>query len=220
MREKLLNGALVILSLSAIVVTGIVVRREFFPAATRAAEIAQDPRWRAFARGGISLGEDSAPATIVVFSDFQCPFCRQLSPTIAQLQEKYSDRLRVVFHHFPLEAIHPYAREAALAAECAHERGRFSEMEAALFQNQSKLGTAGWGWFAMQAGIPDSASVNRCVAEARFADRIDADIKMGLTVPIEGTPTVFVNSLRLPGTPTYAIIDSILAVHLSDSPSR
>lgn len=207
-----------ILSLSAITVTGVVIRREFFPTAAVGAKVTDDRRWRTFARGGISLGADSAPATIVVFSDFQCPFCKQLSPAIAQLQEKYSERLRVVFHHFPLEAIHPYAREAALAAECAHEQGRFSEMEAALFQNQSKLGTAGWGWFAMQAGIADSTSVNKCVAEARFAGRLDAEIKLGMTVPVEGTPTVFVNSIRLPGTPSFALLDSIVAVQLNDSP--
>ena len=211
MKDKILNYSLVVLSLCALALTTMALRREFFPPKQPSQQITRDSRWREFADGGISNGASGAPVTMVIFSDFQCPFCRQLSPEVRQIKAKYGDAVRVLFHHYPLEQLHPYAREAALASECANAKGKFTEMESTLFLNQAKIGQVSWGWFAGQAGLSDTAWISTCVTAKRFAGRVSRDVALGNSVPVEGTPTIFVNDLRLPGVPNYEALDSLVA---------
>src|SRR5204862_1044705 len=84
-------------------------------------------------------GPASAPVTIAEFSDFQCPFCSKVGPTIKQVEAVYKDKVRVVWKHMPLTSIHPNAMGAAVAAEAARNQGKFWEFHDKLFANQSKL---------------------------------------------------------------------------------
>ncbi len=214
MRDRILNCALIVLAGTSIVTTTLLVRRELHTVKVPPHEAMTDPRWRQYAAGGIAQGKLEAPITLTVFSDFQCPFCKQLASSVVRLQTKYRDQLRVVYHHFPLSEIHPYAREAALAAECANAKGKFMEMSGALFHNQSKFGLETWSWFARQAGVVDAPWVNRCVADSTFIARLNADIELGNSVPVEGTPTVFLDSLKLSGTPSYEALDRLVSGEL------
>src|SRR5690606_25758651 len=83
-------------------------------------------------------GSDDALVTIVEWSDFQCPYCSRVGPTIAQLEKEYGDKLRVAFKHNPL-GFHQRALPAALAAEAAGKQGKFWEMHDKLFANQKEL---------------------------------------------------------------------------------
>ncbi len=82
-------------------------------------------------------GAANAKVTIVEFSDFQCPFCERAFPTINQLMNDYKGKIKLVYKHYPLTSIHPYAQPAALAAECAREQNKFWEFHDLLFQNQN-----------------------------------------------------------------------------------
>ena len=97
-------------------------------------------------------GPRNAPVTVVVFSDFQCPFCSRVEPTLAQLQKAYPNDVRVIWKNLPL-AMHPQAMPAALAAEAAHQQGKFWEMHDLLFQNQGQLAPEQYDAWAKQLGL-------------------------------------------------------------------
>src|SRR5580765_8807688 len=84
-------------------------------------------------------GPATAPVTIVEFSDFECPFCGRLFPTLKAVENLYLDRSRIVYRQFPLRRIHPLAQKAAEASLCAHEQGRFWQMHDSLFGDQEHL---------------------------------------------------------------------------------
>ena len=83
-------------------------------------------------------GNAAAPVTIVEFSDYQCPFCARVNPTLAKVRETYGDRVRIVFKDFPLSN-HPQAPKAAEAARCAGDQSKYWEMHDAMFANQRAL---------------------------------------------------------------------------------
>ena len=87
---------------------------------------------------GAAKGPESAPVTIVEFSDFQCPYCAASGPVLTRLFEKYPGKIRLIFRHFPLPG-HIQAMPAAEAAECARDQGKFWEMHDLLFQHQEEL---------------------------------------------------------------------------------
>jgi protein-disulfide isomerase len=217
MKERLLNVAIGVLTLTSLTLTGLLIRRELLPKQQSELHFVTDKNWRMYSRDGVSSGETSSPVTLIIFSDYQCPFCKALDPAVSALKRKYHGSLHVVFHHFPLSGIHPYARGAALAAECANSRGKFAELDSVLFLHQEKLGSVSWGWFGMQAGISDTAWLNRCVADSGFVKRVDSDKQLGDLVPVAGTPTIFINELRVDGNLGFAALDSLIAEKLARS---
>lgn len=139
-------------------------------------------------------GADHAPVTVVVFSDFQCPYCGQAHPLLARLLREHRDRLRLAFKHFPL-AGHPRAMVAARAAEAARLQGRFWEMHDQLFEHQQALEDADLERYAGDVGL-DLAKFRADLAAAEVQARIDADRAQGAALGIEGTPTLFVDGCR------------------------
>jgi protein-disulfide isomerase len=217
MKERIMDVAIGILTCTSLAVTGLLVHREFFSTSRSDHHLVsiRDPNWRRYATGGIMIGNRAAPVTVVVFSDFQCPFCKQFSSSWEALHKKYPNDVRLVYHNFPLRNIHPYANDAALLAECANADGHFVEMERILFTAQDSIGAADWSWFARQAGMTSPDSAAKCVANQTFRQRIAEDEALGQMVPVEGTPTVFVNDRKLIGTPSYGVLDSLMRVGLS-----
>ncbi len=125
-REWVSRISTMLLVLSAVTITGLVVRRELFPPQP-VLEASFYSDWKELTTAGNHLGEAGAAVQMVVFYDYQCPFCRSVEPTIEQLRAKYQRQLAVTCRHFPLEVIHPEARYAALAVECGADQGRFAE---------------------------------------------------------------------------------------------
>lgn len=82
-------------------------------------------------------GKMGAPVTIVEYSDFQCPYCSRVHPTVKQIMKEYGDKVVLVYKHFPLISIHPRAQIAAEAAECAKDQGKFWEFHDQLFDHQA-----------------------------------------------------------------------------------
>ena len=131
MKNFLSTATTVVLTLCALVLTGILVRREFFPGITATAP-REVEHWSQLASAGHTMGPANAPVRILEFSDFQCPYCARLQPTLQAIRAKYPDRVAVVYRHFPL-ADHPHAMQAALASECAAAQGRFERFHDILF---------------------------------------------------------------------------------------
>ena len=86
-----------------------------------------------------SLGRASAPVTLIEFSDFQCPFCQRVSPTLKKVRDTYGDKVRIVWKDFPLTQIHPQAFKAAEASHCAAEQKRYWDYHDRLFANQAQM---------------------------------------------------------------------------------
>ncbi|MFL5540212.1 MAG: DsbA family protein [Longimicrobiaceae bacterium] len=205
--QNLLTGVLV---LCALVITGLLVRRELWPAAQPGAAppaVTQVDDWVSYASAGRRTGPAPARVTIVEFSDFQCPFCARLAPRLDSLRERASVPVAVVYRHYPLES-HPHAMAAARASECAAEQGRFKEMHDALFREQGAIGQKAWSAYARDAGVPDSAAFARCLEGDAGSARIRADVAAGDRLGVTGTPTVLVNRYRMAGAPP---LDTLLA---------
>lgn len=145
-----------------------------------------------------SRGSSKAPVTIVEYSDFQCPFCGREQTVLEQLRQRYGEKLRIVYKHFPLTNIHPNAQKAAEAAECANEKGKFWELHDVLYANQSALELDKLAGYAQQVGL-DPVEFRQCLDSGRMAARVKRDADSAQTVGVTSTPSFFVNGIKVRG---------------------
>ena len=166
------------------------------------------------ATGFPSRGPEDAPVTIVEFSDFECPYCSRVVPTLEQVVETYGDRVRLVFRQFPLNNIHPNAQKAAEASLCANDQGKFWEMHDLMFKEQRSLDLEQLKEKAARLEL-DVEAFNECVDSSRHADAIMADLEAGGQIGVSGTPALFINGRFLSGAQPFeqlaAVIDEELA---------
>ncbi len=135
-------------------------------------------------------GRADAPVTLVLFSDFECPWCGKLEPELAKLLEANKDKLRIVFKHLPLP-MHPQAEAASIAAIAAQKQGKFWEMHDALFQTPN--------WSA--ASVDEAARKVGLDLQKLKTDMNAPDVRMQLTkdkadaqnADVSATPTMFIN---------------------------
>jgi protein-disulfide isomerase len=208
-KETLANVLTVVLTLCAVIVTGLVVRREFFaPQPPDPGKPVEVKGWEPLARDASVLGAADAPVRIITFSDFQCPFCARVNEGMERVRANDPQRVAVVFRHFPLEAIHPHAVAAANAAECAGAQGRFEAYHDALFAAQDSIGKRAWDRFAREAGVPDLAEFGRCVTEERFRARVAADQKAGEKLGVNGTPAFIFEGRMITGADAPERLDA------------
>jgi protein-disulfide isomerase len=145
-------------------------------------------------KGAPGFGPENAKVTIVEFSDFQCPYCAQAHETVHQLRERYPDQVRIVFRHFPL-AFHEHARLAAQAALAAHAQGKFWPYHDRLFEHQNALDRKSLEGYAQDLGL-DVAAFKKGLDDNAFDAQLEADVSLGKSVRVDGTPTMFINGRR------------------------
>jgi len=214
-KEWALHVMLGTLTSCAIVVTALVVRREFMSSARdRRTGTVEVSDWRQYAVGGHLIGPPSAPISIVEFADFQCPYCKRLSDTFAALRASRGNDFKVIYRHYPITQIHAAAFDAAVAADCAAKQGRFEVFHDALFKKQDSIGIISWVQFARRAGVPSQRDFNRCMESPSRERAVRDDLEAGDRLQVRGTPTVLVENVRLPGTPSLRTLDSLLNVML------
>ena len=147
------------------------------------------------------LGVESAPVTVVEWSDFQCPFCTRVWPTLEKVREEYGDQVRIVFKHLPLP-MHTKAPGAHAAAEAAHRQGRFCEMHDRIFANPAAIGPEQYGVWAEEIGLDtDQFEVDSQSADVK--GRVAADMEQAREVGVTGTPSFFINGRYLSGAQPY-----------------
>jgi protein-disulfide isomerase len=154
-------------------------------------------------------GAAAAPVTIVEFSDFQCPFCSRVNPTLKQVEDKYGDKVRVVFRNFPLLQIHPQAAKAAEAASCAADQGKFWEMHDKLFANQQKLAVADLKQHATDLGLK-AEEFNQCLDSGKKEAEWKKDMDEATSYGITGTPAFFINGRLISGAQPLEAFTSII----------
>ncbi|WP_441288220.1 DsbA family protein [Sorangium sp. KYC3313] len=161
-------------------------------------------------RNAPTRGPANAPVTLVVFSDFQCPFSSKFAGVLDQLEQEYPGKLRLAFKHRPLP-IHKQARVAARASLAAHAQGKFWEYQAALFDKaQGALDQAGLEERAADLGL-DVVRFARDMRSPGLEAQVAADFEEGERLAIEGTPTLFVNGHRVMGAQPIGVLRTAIA---------
>lgn len=159
---------------------------------------------------GPSKGPDAAKVTIVEFSDFQCPFCRRVIPTIEAVIARYPDDVRLVYRHLPLRS-HSRARPAAVASVCAQQQDRFWGYHDSLFANTKALADEDLRRYAEGLDL-DMAVFDACIADSRAADKVNKDAE---EAGIQSTPAFLVNGILISGAQPaenfFEIIDAEIA---------
>jgi protein-disulfide isomerase len=161
-----------------------------------------------------SQGKADAAVTVVEFSDFQCPFCLRVMPTLKELRTKYGDRMRLVWKDFPLTQIHPQAFVAAQAGNCAREQGKFWEYHDKLFGNQSALQAESLKKYAADAGL-DAAKFNQCLDSSKYEARVQEALAAGNRLGISSTPTLYVNGRMINGAQPIEVFEAVIDEELA-----
>jgi protein-disulfide isomerase len=160
------------------------------------------------APAGYSVGPEDAPVVMVGFSDYQCPYCARVEPTVKQLIERYPDTLRVVYRHHPLP-FHAEALLAAQAALCAGAQDGFWAYHDRLFANQQALERPQLLSYAQEQQI-DLVKFEACLEAPETAAVIEADIQDAAALGASGTPTFFINGIMLTGARPIEDFESVI----------
>ncbi len=144
------------------------------------------------------VGAADAAVVIVEFSDFQCPYCLQAFPIVREIIQKYGNRIKFQYRDFPNVDSHPDALNAAEAAECSHEQGKFWEMHDKIFINQNNLSLAALKAYAEQIGL-DMNQFNQCLDSEKYQAEIQQDFDDAVLAGATGTPTFFINNTKYAG---------------------
>lgn len=144
----------------------------------------------------VILGDPKAGVTLIEFGDYQCPFCKKMfDESEPQLRNEYikTGKLKMVYRDFPLDQIHPAARPAAEAAECAREQNEYWDYHDALFEQQNKLheGTMNYVALAGELGL-NTAQFDKCVKDGKYKAEVEKDYQDGIAAGVTGTPSNFI----------------------------
>jgi protein-disulfide isomerase len=161
-----------------------------------------------------SLGNPTAPVTIVEFSDFQCPFCLSVVPTLKKIRDVYGDKVRLVWKDFPLTQIHPQAFKAGEAGHCAAEQGKFWEFHDQVFANQQAMQPEDLKRYAAGVGI-DAERFTACLDTSKHAEIVRDGVAQGTRLGVNSTPTVFVNGRRVSGAQPYEVFAGVIDEELA-----
>jgi len=163
-------------------------------------ENANDPYW----------GPKDAKIVIVEFSDFQCPFSEEAYPIMKKIRQEYQNSVKFIYRDFPNLLNHPNALDAALAGRCAAEQNKFWQMHDLMFENQANLSTDNLKLMAQNAGL-DSSQFDQCLDSQKYVTNIQADMQAGANFGLNGTPTFFINGVKIVGVIPYdSLVSAIL----------
>ncbi len=165
----------------------------------------------------IKIGPDDAKVKIIEFSDFQCPYCKMFQETVDKILSEYGNDVQLVFKNLPLESIHPRARAAALAGECANEQGKFLDYSKKLFDNQKTwTKTDNNRYFinyATQLGL-NTKQFEKCLKDEKYNDKIDESLALAKEFGISGTPALFINDKFKGGVSKLEDLNAIIDDYL------
>ncbi len=188
--------------------------------ATTTADSGSAIRYTVAEAGNPAIGPVGAPVTIIEFSDYQCPYCKHWYDTVnSRLLKDYEGKIRFVYRDLPLTSIHPDAQGAAEAADCAGEQNAYWKYHDALFTASHGLGAQAYTQYAADLGL-DVNSFNTCVAERRYQQEVNDDASVGASMGLTGTPTFFINGLKIVGAQPYEVFQQIIDNELKTASAK
>lgn len=174
-------------------------------------------------------GSEAATVVVIEFSDFECPFCgRHAAGVYREIQQRFVDtgKVRYAFRHLPLEQIHPHARQAAEAAECARQQGRFWEYHDRLFAQQKSMTRDDLSRHANSVTLKVEA-FESCLNEGEMAGRVAVDVAEVKRLGLTGTPVFMIGEMqkdgsarvthKIVGSHPFAVYESVLNALLDKS---
>ena len=153
-------------------------------------------------------GSKSAAVTIVEFSEYQCPFCARVNPTLDRIRQTYGNKVKIVFKDFPLPN-HAQAPKAAEAAHCAGEQGKYWEMHDAMFANQRALEVPALKQYAGGVGL-DMTKFNQCLDSGQYASKVAAGMAEGERLGVNSTPTLYINGRPVIGAQPFEVFKAAI----------
>lgn len=218
-RAVLESVATAVLVLCAVTLTALLVRRETRQQSSTELIPARQTDWRQYVDSTRDSDVGSKLVQVVVFSDFQCPYCSVLHDRLKSLAAEYSHRVSFQWRHLPLPQ-HEAARPAALAAACAAMQAREQQMADWMFAHQDLLPRTDFVRAATLAGVQDSAQFRRCFERREQAAVITRDSVAAARLGVMGTPTFLVNEWRLTGVPGTSQLRAIIERVLKEGASN
>jgi protein-disulfide isomerase len=163
-----------------------------------------------------TLGSSGAPVTIVEFSDFQCSFCRKFwADTLPKLKETYikQGKARFTYRHFAI--LGKFSEQAAMAAECAAEQGKFWQYHDKLFANQAGLAftQSKLEQYARELRF-EGANFKRCLTSEKYRKKVEGETAVAASLGARGTPTFFVNKRILVGAQPFEVFQTVITEEL------
>ena len=164
--------------------------------------------------GAPSKGPATAPVTIVEFSEFECPFCKRVDPTMKQIEKVYGDKVRFVWKHLPLTSIHADAMNAALASEAARSQGKFWEYHDRLFANQKNLAVDDLKRYAKEVGL-DLVRFEKDRLDPENRKKVEADVAEARSLRVASTPSFFINGRFVRGAVPFEMFAKVINEELA-----
>jgi len=162
-----------------------------------------------------TFGPKNAKVEVVIYEDFQCPFCAKLAPNVKLFAKKNPKNVKIVYKHMPLNSIHPEAQLASEASMEAHAQGKFWEYHDKLYENQQALGQADLERYAQEIGL-NMGRFKEALSTHKWKSFVDNDSREGSRAGITGTPSVFINGLKYAGPRGYppAGLDGVARLYM------
>ncbi|MDP3729429.1 MAG: DsbA family protein [bacterium] len=165
----------------------------------------------------VVLGDADAPVTMIIYEDFQCPFCQRLfSDAEPAIKDAYvtTGKVRLVSRMFPLDSIHPFARTAGEAGKCAADQGAYWKYRDTLFTRQSQLSTIDFVALAGELGL-ETKTFRTCYEGGKHKALIEEEYQSGLTAGVRGTPASFVNGVLISGAQPFTAFKAAIEAALA-----
>jgi len=156
------------------------------------------------------FGPETAPITIIEFSDFECPYCRKWHVEVwPRLLEAYPDQIRLVYRDFPLTNIHSNATPAASAANCAGDQDFYWEFNELLFSGRFSLNKTAYQAYAEELEL-DMDAFTDCLESGRYNSEVIADFEFAANLGVSSTPTFFVNGIPVVGAQPFEVFSQLI----------
>ena len=208
LRKNLNDIFTVILVVCAILVTIILVKREFFND-NNAEEVKIVENWKNLLNGGQLIGEKNAPVKIIEFTDYQCPYCKIMRENLETIMNRYKDKISLIVYNFPVKS-HVYAYKLAVAGLCAAKQNKFDIFYKIIFKYQKEFNNLNINNITQLIGLKDSTSFINCVKDREIYRIVDNEIEEGRNIGIKGTPTIIINGKMFVGSRTVTQLDNII----------
>lgn len=170
------------------------------------------PRYPSDAGSGPAAGPEDSRVTLLIFSDYECPYCAQARRVVDELERRYPNKLRIMHRDFPLSQ-HPHAQLAAEAAHCAYEQQKFWAYHAKLFDNVNALASEDLARYAKEVEL-DVEEFERCRASERPRKAVRAQQEAGRRLGVQGTPAIFLNGIKLIGLLPLPVLQALIESEL------
>lgn len=167
-----------------------------------------------------AFGATAAPVSMVVFSDFQCPICKEEAMILRQnVAKTFGDKVRVTFKDFPLDAIHNWARTAAIAGRCVYrqDQAKFWDYFDWAYENQQNIGLDNFNSkvqsFATEKGL-DGIQLGRCIETKATEAEVNREVTEGHALQVSATPTAFLNGRKLEGGLAWQTMEQLIKMEI------